>query len=336
MLAALTETLARLGVVANVLSRESWDDDRSVDAVVEVAGQRFGVEVKSVVTAEHGKRLAGSVRQGGPLLVVADRIAVDAKRSLQEAGVNYFDRRGELRIVAPPLIIDTVVRSTLPMAGGSGGSLDSQVAKEVAICCLLTPNQPHGVRAIARYIDRAPSAVSNTLTRLREDGLLTSAGEATIPDLFHELLAVWRRRAVALAALPGTGAREAQRLGIGLHEPENSTGWALTDTLAAASWGMPIVARGDHPPDFYVPSESLLRTARSLLGDAADPAVRACTVAMAPVRLACLRRADHSQTSGERWPVANHIIVALDIAQDRARGLEALQQWKPEGIVRAW
>ena len=335
-LAALIETLVPLGVVANVLSRESWDDDLSVDAVVEVAGQRFEVEVKSVVTAEHGKRLAGSVRQGAPLLVVADRIAADAKRSLQEAGVNYFDRRGELRIVAPPLIIHTVVESTLPMAGGSGRSLDSQVAKEVAICCLLTPNQPHGVRAVARYIDRAPSAVSNTLTRLREDGLLTSAGEAMIPDLFHELLAGWRRRAVALAALPGTGARQAQRLGIGLHEPENSTGWALTDTLAAASWRMPIVARGDHPPDFYVPSESLLRTARSLLGDAADPAVRACTVAMAPVRLACLRRADHSQTSGERWPVANHIIVALDIAQDRARGLEALQQWKPEGIVRAW
>ena len=334
--AALIDTLAPLGVVANVLSRESRDDDLSVDAVFEVAGQRFEVEVKSVVTAEHGKRLAGSVRQGAPLLVVADRIAADAKGSLQEAGVNYFDRRGELRIVAPPLIIHTVVESTLPMAGGSGGSLDSQVAKEVAICCLLTPDQPHGVRSIARYIDRAPSAVSNALTRLREDGLLTSAGEAMIPDLFHELLAVWRRRAVALAALPGTGAREAQRLGIGLHEPENSPGWALTDALAAASWGMPIVARGDHPPDFYVPSESLLRTARSLLGDAADPAVRACTVAMAPVRLACLRRVDHSRTSGERWPVANHIIVALDIAQDRARGLEALQQWKPEGIVRAW
>ncbi len=113
-------------------------------------------------------------------------------------------------------------------------------------------------------------------------------------------------------------------------------GWALTDTLAAASWGMPIVARGDHPPDFYVPSETELRAARSLLGDASDPNVRACTVVVAPVRLACLRRVDHSKTTGERWPVANHIVVALDIAQDRARGLEALEQWQPEGIVRAW
>ena len=335
-IAALTETLTPLGVVANVLSRESWKDGLSVDAVVELAGQRFAVVIKSVVTAEHGARLASNVRRGTPRIVVADRIAADAKQSLREAGVNYFDRRGELCIVSPPMIIHTIVESTLPIAGGPGGSLDSQVSKEVAICCLLEPDQPHGVRQVARYIDRAPSAVSNAMARLREDDLLTSAGEAMIPDLFHAVLTLWRRRSVALAVLPGISAREAQRLGLGLDEPESSTGWALTDTRAAVSWGMPIVARGDHPPDFYVPSESVLRAARLLLGDVPDPAARVCTVAVAPVRLACLRRVDHSQTSGERWPVANHIVVALDIAQDRARGLEALQQWNPEGIVRAW
>ena len=333
---ALTEALASLGVTANPAPAESRAGGVEVGGVIEVAGQGFDVEVKSVITAEHGKRLVGGVARQRPLLVVADRIAADARRALREAGVNYFDRRGDLRIVAPPLIIDTVVNSTMSIMRGSSGPLDSQVAKEVAICCLLTPDQPHGVRQVARYIDRAPSAVSHAMSRLREDGLLTSAGETLIPDLFHELLAMWRRRAVSLAAPPGTGVHEAVRLKLGLDEPENSTGWALTDTLAAASWGIPIVARGDHPPDFYVPAESALHAARSLLGHAADPAVRACTVAVAPVRLACLRRVDHSQTSGERWPVANHIVVALDIAQDRARGLEALQQWNPEGIVRAW
>lgn len=60
------------------------------------------------------------------------------------------------------------------------------------------------------------------------------------------------------------------------------------------------------------------------------------TVAVAPVRLVCLRRVDHSEISGERWVVANHIVVGLDITQDRARGLEALEQWHPEGITRAW
>ena len=334
---ALTETLTRLGIDATVLPRERSHPEMSVDVAVEVAGQRFNIETKSVVTAARGEQLARTAKRGVPLLVVADRIAADAKRSLREAGINYFDRRGELRIVSPPLIVDTVVDSTLSMAGRSRGSLDSQVAKEVAIACLLTPDQPNGVRLIARNIDRAPSAVSNTMADLRNDGLLTSAGEAMIPDLFHALLAVWRRRPVPLKTLPPTNPQQAQHLGLGLEDPEHTTGWALTDTLAAASWGIPIVARGDHPPDFYVPSEAAMRLAHSLLGEEqTNPAARACTVALPPARLTCSRRLDHSQTTGERWPVANHIVVALDIAQDRARGLEALEQWKPHGIIRAW
>jgi len=305
--------------------------------VAEVAGRRFGVEVKPVVTAALGERLArGWRRHRLPRLIVADRIAADAKRSLRDAEVNYFDRRGELRIVDPPLVIDAIVESLGASAARARGPLDSQVAKETAIACLRTPDQPHGVREVARYIDRAPSAVSKAMAGLRDEGLLTSRGEAMVPDLFHELLAVWRRRAISLAALPDPSARSAMRLGLGIDHPEATVGWALTDTLAAASWGIPIVARGDHPPDFYVPSDSQLRAARSVLGDASSPRARACTVAVAPVRLACLRRIDHSPTTGERWPVANHIIVALDIAQDRARGLEALDQWQPESIVRAW
>ena len=333
--AALSHALGRLGIVTSVLSTK-LSTSKHVDALVEAAGQRFEVEVKSVVTAAQGELLATRATRDVPLIVVADRIAAAAKQSLREAGLNYFDRRGDLRIVSPPLFVDTLVESARPMTGGRSGSLDSQVAQEAAIACLLTPDRPHGVRQIARYIDRAPSAVSSAMARLREDGLLASAGEAMVPDLFHALLVVWRRRAVLLSKLPGTSAREAQRLGLGLDEPADSTGWALTDTRAAASWGIPIVAAGDYPPDFYVPSESALRAARSHLGEASNPASRACTAAVAPVRLACLRRADNSQRTGEQWPVANHIVVALDIAQDQARGLEALEQWRPDGIVRAW
>ena len=222
------------------------------------------------------------------------------------------------------------------MAGRRSGSLDSQDAKAVAIICLLTPDRPHDVRQIARYLERAPSAVSSAMAGLRDDALLTSVAEAMVPDLFHALLTVWRRRAVLLATLPDTGASEAKRLELGLDEPEDSTGWALTDTRAAASWGVPIVVAGDYPPDFYVPSELALRAARSHLGETTNPASRACTVGVTPVRPACRHRVDHSRTTGEQWPVANHIVVALDLAQDQASGLEALEQWKPEGIVRAW
>lgn len=335
-LLALTEALDNLAINATIMPGQRPSEERSADVVIEVAGQRFEVETKSVVTAAQGEQLARTKKEGTPLLVVADRIAAAAKRSLRDAGINYFDRRGDLRIVSPPLIVDTIVESAREIAGDSGGPLDSQVAKEVAITCLLTPDQTYGVRQIARYIDRAPSAVSKAMADLRDDGLITSAGEAMIPDLFFATLAVWRRQTVPLATLPPSNTKQSHQLDLGFDDPERMAGWALTDTLAAASWGIPIIARGDYPPDFYVPTEASLRRARTLLGEAADPTTRACTVALPLARLVCLHRFDHSHTSGERWPVTNHIVVALDLAQDQARGLEALEQWKPRGITRAW
>ncbi len=335
---ALADALANLGIAVAISHDENDRDPSGSDFTVDVAGRQFDAEVRTVVTAAHGDQLARSLRgRHRPVIVLAQRIASDAKRVLRRRGVNFFDMRGELRIVEPPLIIDTRV----PVASGAlsapVGPLASQVAKEVAIGCLLTPDQRHGVRELARLLARAPSAVSAAMSGLRSAGLLTSAGEPMRPDLFHELLSVWRRRPVPLASLPDpTPGRNATRLGLGLDDIHSTTGWALTDTLAAASWGMPIVARGDHPPDFYVPSQAELRAARSLLGGVVDAADWACTVAVAPVRMVCRHRFDHSDTSGQRWPVVNHIAAALDIAQDKARGLEALSDWQPDGIVRAW
>ena len=335
---ALANALEGLGIAVAVSFDENHRDPSGADFTVDVGGRQFEAEVKTVVTAAHGDQLAQNLRdRDRPMIVLAQRIASDAKQMLRRRGVNYFDMRGELRIVEPPLIIDTRVPGASGPLSAPTGPLASQVAKEVAIGCLLTPDQRHGVRELARLLARAPSAVSAAMSGLRSAGLLTSAGEPMLPDLFHELLSVWRRRPVPLAALPDpTPGRDATRLGLGLDDIHSTTGWALTDTLAAASWGMPIVARGDHPPDFYVPSQAELRAARSLLGGVADAADRACTVAVAPVRLVCRQRFDHSETSGRRWPVVNHIVAALDIAQDKARGLEALSDWQPEGIVRAW
>ena len=330
--AALAEALELVGAAASVVVLPS-SGERS-DMVVEAASQRFIVEVKSVVTAAAGALLAERTPRDAPLIVVADRIAAAAKQSLRAAGVNFFDRRGELWIASPPLRVDARLDLELRPAVIKGGPLDSQVAKEAAIASLLAPRQPHGVRQIARCIDRSPSTVSVAMAGLRDFGLLTSDGEAMVPELFGALAAVWHRRPVALATLPGRG--DAARLGLGLDAPEASTGWALTDTRGAMSWGIPIITSGDYPPDFLVPSEAALRSALSHLTEASTPGVRACTVSVAPVRFACTRRVDHSRTTGERWPVANHIVVALDMAQDKARGLEALDQWQPEGIDRAW
>lgn len=329
---ALIDALHQLGVEARRV------DGGAEDLLVEAGGAIFIVEVKAVVTAADGARLVQvAANREQATVVVADRIAEAAKQLLRQAGVGFYDRRGELRILRPPIVIDVVVPSEAMARGRSVGPLSSQVAKEVAITCLLTPDRPHGVREVAAYIERVPSAVSTAMAGLRAEGLLTSAGEASVPDLFHELVTAWRRGPIPLADLPrpGTG-RINDQLDLGFEDPEIRSGWALTDTLAAASWGMPVVARGDYPPDFYVPSDAHLRRARALLGEASSADQRACTVAVAPVRLACLRRVDRAQSSGEVWPVANHVVVALDLAQDRARGVEILDQWHPKDIVRAW
>lgn len=332
---ALLATLMELGIDAEIADVERSDEDQP-DFLVRIGDSVLVGEVKSIVTGAGAEQLLQRAKRlDRPLIVVADRIAEDARATMRRAGVNYLDRRGELRLFVGPVKVDTKV--TASSARFEEATLSSQVAKEVAISCLLQPDQPHGVREVATYINRAPSAVSNAMAGLREAGLLTSKGEPAVPDLFRELSVRWRRRPVALNDLPrpGRGAMNTQ-LAVGLDDVESRVGWALTDTLAAAAWGMPIVARGDYPPDFYVPTDSVLRWAVAHLGNADNSTARACTVAVAPVRLVCLHRHDRSQISGEVWPVANHIVVALDIATDKARGLDVLEQWHPEGIVRGW
>ena len=335
---ALAEAVGELGVTCTRLRDERVRHDD--DAIVEIGGQRFAVEAKTVVTAAAGAMLPHRIRPYGlPLIIVADRIADGARQVLRSAPkMNFYDRRGVLHIVSPPIVIDAVVGSGRAAVVRPRGALDSQVAKEVAIACLSTPDRKHRVREVARYLLRAPSAVSVAMSGLRDRGLLTSAGEPLVPDLFHELVTAWRPSPpVLLAGCPTPVAGgAATRLGLGIDGVSGQTGWALTSTLAAVAWGMPLIAEGDHPPDFYVPDAAALRVARARYGVAADPASRSCTLAVAPVRLACLHRVDRSAASGEAWPVVGHIIVACDIAQDRARGLESLQQWQPDGITRAW
>lgn len=324
---ALADALGGLGL--GVLAEFSASG-KQADLIVEPAGIELDVKAKPVITAGSAAEIARQDWTDGLTRVwVAERIAAEAKKTFREQGINFFDLRGEIRIVERPLFIDTKIDVEEPYPPARSGPLDSQVAKETAIACLLTPDQPHGVRETARLIGRSPGAVSTAMAKLERVGLLTSRAEPLVPDLFHELAIVWRRRPLALAKLPEPSL-ELLKLG------SESSGWTLTDTVAAQSWGIPVVAPGGFPPDFYVPDRAALRLAASQFGEATSPDYRACTIAVAPVRFVCRHQFDHSDTSGIEWPVANHIVVALDLAQDKARGLEMLEQWEPEGIVRAW
>jgi len=329
--ASLLDALGRYGLDARI------SNDAGGGVTIDVAGLRLAVEGRSIVTAADGIGLAKRWRRRSiPVVLVADRIAVAGREALAAAGINYLDRRGALRVMAPPLVIDTSFPA-FQTTGQPIPPLSSQVAKEVAIACLLTPNQAHRVREVAAFLNRAPSAVSKAMADLRGEGLLTSQNEPLVPDLFQEMVSVWRVHRVALAKRPPErGQRSPLAADLGFDHPDDSTGWALTDTVAAAAWGMPVVARGDYPPDFYVPAPTALERARRVLGDARNSKDRACTAALAPVRLACLRRVEPPTGSPDGWPLANHIVVALDIAQDKARGLEILDQWNPTEQLRAW
>jgi len=198
--------------------------------------------------------LAGRLDGRRPTIAVADRISTEARETLRNAGVGFLDRRGHLRLVLPPIVIDTAVPATVGAVGSARGALSRPVAIEVAITCLLEPRRPHGVREVATYIERAPSAVSAAMAGLRGEGLLTTEGEPLVPDLFSEVSAVWVRRFAAMAAAPTLA--DVGEAGV--------LGWALTDTLGALAWGMPVVASLDYPPEFYVPTEAALQRAVSL------------------------------------------------------------------------
>lgn len=336
VLNALRGVLADVGLVVEVDERESLAEfvGRSwrPDAVFSVNGQHVVIEVKAAVTEREASRLVAHAHALPlPMLVASRRIADGARERFRGENVGYFDGRGRLRLSLPGVLVDTDVAPMEPL-DQTPVAFEGEVVKEVAIVLLDEPKAHHGPRSIARAIGRAPSAVAAALDRLRANDLLTSTNEPVVPELFWELVGVWRRGTQPLAGLPepGRGSQNAL-LQLGLHE---EVGWALTDTLAARAWGMPVVVSSAYPPDFYVPTIVALQRAASLFGRAEHAEERACTVAVAPVPLVCRWREDRP---GEHWKVANHIVVALDIAKDEARGREILERWEPpEGISRVW
>lgn len=272
---------------------------------------------------------------GGALgVVVADRVTAGAREMLNAAGWGWLDLRGHLRIVGPGIVIDTDVPSArAPVAARSAFS--GEVGRELAALLLLTPDQPTGVRAVAAALSRAPSSVSAAFTALGADGLVTADRTPERPELFWALAEHWVSPHVDVASLPTRG-REDAVLGVQLDEQEGTSGWALTDTVAAVAYSAPVGARGDHPPDFVVPDHATLRRAVQLLGPAPIATTRAARLRVAPVPAVCSQRVDGASRNQE-WPLAQPLFVALDLAQDPGRGREILDAWTPpEPWRRVW
>lgn len=109
---ALLSALTALGIDADIIDAEPSGEEHP-DFLVRVGDSVLVGEVKSIVTSagtEQLLRWAKRVRR--PSIVVADRIAEDAKASMRRAGLNYLDRRGELRLFVGPVKVDAKVPAT--------------------------------------------------------------------------------------------------------------------------------------------------------------------------------------------------------------------------------
>lgn len=330
---ALWEAVGALGLGIETVQPGSARADL---VVINPAGGRVVIEVKRLsLAAADGldrriKQWSRQTPQDGVIgVLVADRVTSEAREVLRAAGWGWLDLRGHLHIAGPGLFIDTDVPS---MRGTPGRSapLAGRVGVEVAALLLLNPDEPAAVRQIAGLLSRAPSSVSQVLSSMQAAALLDEQRKPTVPELFWELAAQWRPSHADVQAVPSSGrgaVNDALRLGF--ENVEATAGWALTDTMAAATYGAPVGVRSDHPLDFYVPDAATLRRAVSLLGAARDHDSRAATVRVAPVPMICSRRVDPSGWADQVWPLAQPLFVALDLAQDPGRGREVLDGWTP-------
>lgn len=331
----LADALAQLGI-------ESEHRAGRPDLRVKAGRKWLSVDLShaAVPTIGSVQRLVGEAEASAARpahVLVADRLSRAVRDRLREAGWGWLDRRGHVRLWAPEdgVRIDTEVR---PLRWSRDQDyrepLETRVGMEVAICLLLKPNAGVSVRALARELGRAPSAVSTTLKRLREAALVTDKHMPLIPELFDEVARAWAPRRVPLARAPGSrDGRSFERLAFNFDDPA-TPGWALTDTLAASHYGAHVVVGREYPPDFYVPSERILREAIGHFGLAHSYELRGCTVSVPAVVGAVIERVAATSTG---VLLARPLFVALELARDRSRGREILATWDPpEGSSRVW
>ncbi|MGH3586741.1 MAG: hypothetical protein ACRDQ0_10500, partial [Pseudonocardia sp.] len=332
---AVVAAATALGIAAKVAASTDGPD-----VVVELPnGQALYLEVTStsLVSAagveQQAQRLSDLHGIDVTGVVVADRITAEARQRLTRAGLGWLDLRGHLRLTGPGLLVDAdVPASSAPVAERSG--IVGDVGVELAALLLLDPGEPVGVRAAAAALSRAPSSISEAFRALNAAELVDVKRRPVVPELFWELASRWNPVSRDVASLPDLGrSPENDALRLSVDEVGTTTGWALTDTVAAAVFGAPVGMRADHPRDFYVPDQRTLRRAVQVLGPAIAPSSRLGRVRLAPTPMVCARRIDATAWANERWPLANPLFVALDLAQDPGRGREILDGWTP---MRPW
>ena len=331
----LVEALDQLGVKA-------WPvvvgHDQGTDLILDLDGFRIpvGVKRRALVTDSVVEGLLAGTVRNEVLIVVADRVTETARRLLtssQRGG--YLDLRGHLGLRADRILIDADV-SPLKGRAERANALSGKVGLEVATALLMQPKRAVAVRELSRELARSASTVSEVLSGLRRDGLVDEKNAVVDARLFWEVADKWQSTRTYLAEAPRPNDATAKSLHLWIDAVGYEAGWALTDSVAAAAYQAPVAIRSEQLLDFYVPHQTLVRRAITLLGAAGSAASARCSVRVAPVPAICQHRVDVDTNSTE-WPLAHPLFVALDLAQDVGRGREILEAWTPDNRwPRVW
>jgi len=277
--------------------------------------------------------VAGATR--GAHLVVADQISADAKEYLASVpSWGWLDRRselrlrhgsGELEIRLSPAAEDSQPGGVTLAAPASDGPIRGRAGISYAAALLLQePAGPPSIRSVARRVGMAASSVSDAAGLLRDAGLVLPSGEPALPDLFWALAAVWRPlRATPVAAVPEPGDFERQSPNL---DDLLAEGWAQGGDQAALAWGAPMFTLGTRSW-IWVPDQVTARRSERALGTATWED-HAAVIVVPPTPLACMDRQD-APSGTLAWPTLHPLYLALDLAQDRARGHEILEGWTP-------
>lgn len=314
--------------------------DAGWDLTVTVDGIEIHVSLMaaSVIAPDVVARMIGSVdkrRSTVAHVAVGDLITVPAQRILRDASWGWLDRRGHLVLRGKGVHIDADVPPDARQTGEPRKTISGVAAISWAAALLLAPDDPPSMREVARGVSISHSAIVAASKRLRAASLIRSDGRPLVPELFWALAEEWRPTPIALALAPSAGGADTYgRLGVNLEG--DGPGWAVAGTVGAVAWGAPMAIGSAYPPDFYVHPPAVLRQATLRLGQAPRFEDRACTVAVALTPLVCAKRFDRESSEWGHWRFAHGLFAALDLAQDRARGVEILADWNPKDFTRVW
>lgn len=288
------------------------------------------VQVRPVAycTGQRARQLIAESEPNGITLVVADKITAEAQQLLTDSGWSWLDRRGRLHLRAPGVRIDTRVPNQLSTAAQPTGErpIRGRGGVTVAYWLCAHPGRSLSPNGASAELTLAPSTISTAVRRLISAGLANDDGTGIFPELFWELATAWTPEQRWLATAPDPEVARNP-------DPAAPT-WKRSGTAAAIAYGAAIPTGGGEPIVLYVPGPVDLSIAARRFGSA-QPGSGAAIVKVAPTSAVTAGTRDGAAAPPDLdgWPAAPALAVALDLAQDRARGHQLLADWSHPDAV---